>query len=305
MTKKFAPHLATDVQLDRLTYPVMVFPKYDGVRMLNRDGKAVGRSLKAFANKHITQKYSQEMFHGMDGELTFGDINSDSLCRDTTGCISRIQGEPDVVWNLFDYVTDENKNEPYFNRYSQIEKLLLENKHLVAHNITLIPYTWCINRVQVENMYAKCLDQGMEGIIIRNPDSPTKYGRCTLSEGAYLRMKPSVDREATVVSLVEAEANLNEAKINELGYTERSSHQANKVGKGMIGMLQCRDIESGMLINVGAGKLTHDEREYYWNNTEQIVGKMIKYRSLDTGTKDGVPRHARYLSIRDESDYSV
>ena len=119
----------------------------------------------------------------------------------------------------------------------------------------------------------------------------------------YTRAKPQSDKEAYVIGLVEAMENLNEAKINELGHSERSSHKENKVGKGMVGMLQCKDLTTGMLIDVGAGKMTHPEREYYWNNPEEIIGKYIKYKSMDVGVKDK-PRFARYMSIRAETDMS-
>jgi len=129
------------------------------------------------------------------------------------------------------------------------------------------------------------------------------FGRATVNEGSYLRLKPSSDKEALVISLVEAMENLNEAKVNELGHTERSSHKENKVGKGMVGMLQCEDLTTGMLIDVGAGKMTHEEREYYWKNPSEIVGKLVKYRSMDVGIKSA-PRFARYICIRSEEDMS-
>jgi hypothetical protein len=296
------PHLCTDVDLTKLVTPCWGLEKIDGVRMLHITGSATGRSLKPHGNLFTTAKFSDPKYSWLDGEITFGDIRSDSLCRDTTSVMSRIHGEPEVVWNVFDYLAPEVVDKPYNERYAALVEYVA--KHLADDKSTrVVPYK-VLNSVQeVEEHYNKLLEEGFEGLIVRAPDGLTKFGRATVKEGAYLRMKASSDKEAVCLQLVEAEQNLNEAKIGLLGRTERSSHKENKVGKGMVGMLVCKDLETGMEIDVGAGKLTHEERTYYWNNPQEIVGKFIKYRSMDSGVKEK-PRFARMISIRTESDMS-
>lgn len=299
MTK---PHLACDADLTKLKFPLMGFPKLDGVRGMHIVGSMTGRSLKAHGNKFVTEKYSRPEFEGFDGEFTFGDIRGESLCRDTTSVMSRIEGEPDVVWNLFDYLHPHVIDLPYIERYDALVECVTLNYWSHSHNITVIPFVWLHNIAEVEAFYQKCLDDGYEGCILRDPNGKHKDGRATVKVGAYLRMKPQSDKEAKVLRLVEAQENQNEAKTNELGRTERSSHKENKVGKGMVGMLVCMDDVYGE-IDVGAGKMSHAEREYYWQNPDELIGKMVKYRSMDVGIKDK-PRFARYISIRAESDIS-
>lgn len=298
------PHLACDADLDKLNLPILGLPKVDGVRCMNITGSPTGRSLKPHANKFVTEKYNSPRTFGFDGEITFGDIRGESLCRDTTSVLNTIEGEPKVWWNLFDYWRDDLLDKPYIDRYN--EMLAMEEKHrewFKLMNIRIIPYTILHTIEEVEAFYQQCLDKGYEGAILRDPNGKVKFGRATVKEGAYLRMKPQSDKDAKVVRLVEAQENLNEAKINELGHTERSSHKENKVGKGMVGMLVCVDLESGIEIDVGAGKLTHEERIHYWNHPEEMVGQFIKYRSMDKGVKDK-PRFARYICKRTESDIS-
>lgn len=300
MMKQFKPFLACDVDFSKLKFPIWGLRKIDGVRMLNVDGKAVGRSLKPHANKHTTQEFSKEIYEGYDGEVTFGFIQGDSLCRDTTSVLNRIEGSPDVVWNIFDYIPTHLQDKPYKERYKALEKhwAILPDKR-----IKIVPYTVINSIEEAEAFYQESLDLGYEGAIYRDPEAPHKSGRCTAKEAAYVRAKPQSDKEAIVLELVEAMENQNEAKINELGHTERSSHKENKVGKGMVGMLVCKDVTTGMVIDVGAGKMIHAEREYYWKNPSEIVGKYIKYKSMDVGVKDK-PRFARFMSIRAESDMS-
>lgn len=305
MTKQFKPHLACDVDFTKLKFPVWGMRKIDGVRMLNVGGKAVGRSLKPHANKVVSEHFSKDMFLGFDGEVTYGNIRGDSLCRDTTSVLNRISGEPNIEWHLFDWVHPDHIDDlPYETRYLELLAHQQANPEWFArHNIYIIPYRVLNSIEEAESYYQESLDLGFEGAIFRDPKAKHKSGRCTANEAAYTRAKPQSDKEALVISLVEAQENLNEAKVNELGHTERSSHKENKVGKGMVGMLQCKDLTTGMLIDVGAGKMTHAEREYYWKNPTEIVGKYIKYKSMDVGVKDK-PRFARYMSIRAETDMS-
>lgn len=104
-----------------------------------------------------------------------------------------------------------------------------------------------------------------------------------------------------MVGLIESETNLNEAKKNELGYTERSTHQANKVLNGKIGSLICRDIKTGAEILVSAGKLNDYERKYYFENQNKIIGKLITYKYFPHGQKDK-PRHPTFKHFRTEMD---
>ena len=294
------PHLACDADLAKLKFPLMGLPKIDGVRGLHITGSMTGRSLKSHGNLHVTEKYSNKLCEGLDGEFTFGDIHNESLCRDTTSVMSRIQGTPDVQWNIFDCVLPEVLGKPYIERY-EVAKCIVED--IPVSGLQMVPYTILNSLEEVEAMYEQCLNDGYEGLILRDPQGLHKSGRATPKAGAYLRMKPQSDKEALVLRLVEAQENQNEAKVNELGRTERSSHKENKVGKGMVGMLVCEDLETGMVIDVGAGKLTHEERTHYWNNPDEMVGQFIKYRSMDSGIKTK-PRFPRYICKRAESDMS-
>lgn len=304
MTKKKLPHLACDADLNKQKLPVWGMPKVDGVRGLHITGSMTGRSLKAHGNLHVTEKYSSPRCTGFDGEFTFGDIRRESLCRDTTSVMSRIQGEPEIWWNLFDYLREDLLDKPYSERYEELVAFAqLHATWFKEMRIRVIPYVVLNSVEEIEAFYEEELDKGYEGIILRDPTAKHKDGRCTVKEGAYVRMKPQSDKDAKVKRLVEAMENRNEAKINELGRTERSSHKENLVGKKMVGMLVCEDCETGQEINVGPGKMTHKEREHYWNHPEELLEEYIKYRSFDHGVKDK-PRFGRYVCRRSKEDMS-
>lgn len=294
------PHLCCDADLTKIKFPTMGLPKIDGCRGLHITGRMTGRSLKPHDNLFTTAMFSDAKFAGLDGELTFGDIRSESLCRDTGSVLRRIKGEPDVVWNIFDMVSPATVNLPFLARWMIASDLVAK---LNQPNIVMVGYKYLHNQQEVEALYQEHLDEGYEGLILRDPNGLHKDGRATASAGAYLRMKPSSDKEARVKRLVEAMENQNEAKVNALGRTERSSHQENKVGKGMIGMIEMEDCATGLEFNCGPGKMTHAERIYYWQHPEELLDQLGKYRSMDVGVKDA-PRFARWICLRNKSDIS-
>lgn len=302
MTKQFKPFLCVDADLTKVKLPAIVMPKIDGVRVLNVGGNSVGRSLKPFDNVKICEKYSNPLFEGFDGELIAGNNpQAELLCNLTTSMVNTIKGDDDSTWYVFDYITDETKDLPYLQRYSMLkDKVAILNRK--GYNfISVVPYELVLSVAEIESYYEKWLEEGYEGLIGRYAEGAYKYGRATAKESTYFRLKPSSDKEAIVVELIEAMKNENEAKVNELGLTERSSHKDNKSPKGMVGSMLCKDLSSGNIITVGKGKMTEEDATFYWNNPDKIVGKLIKYRSMDTGVKDK-PRFPRWISMRSEID---
>ena len=299
----FKPVLACDYDANKAKFPMLALAKIDGVRALVvKDRGLVGRSLKPFKNKALTALLSRPELTGLEGELVVGDITGESVFRDTNSLVSTINGSVDgLQWLVFDDNTDPTL--PYAQRYYNAHRRVQELPEPLRDVVVMVPANICETHEQATAMYDAFLELGYEGMILRDPAAAYKFGRATAKEGSYLRMKPSSDDEAVVLSLEEAEANNNDAVVNELGLTERSSHQENKEGKGMLGALICRDLKTGSEIKVGAGKMNHDERVIYWNQPDLIVGKTIKYRHLTTGVKDK-PRHARFIGFRAEEDMS-
>lgn len=292
------PMKAIDVKdIADLKFPLIATDKIDGVYAQNINGKLLGRSLKPFKNKHITELLSREEFSGFSGELIYGnDVTAEDLCRKTTSCVNTIKlVDWEWSWHLFDYVHDSVINLPYNQRILHLNDALNALPEVTRANIQVVHQTPLNDPRIVEIVYEANLDKGLEGLILRQPDGMYKNGRSTLKEQIFLRLKPQNDAEAVVVGVVEAMENNNVAIINKLGYTERSSHQENKVGKGMVGSFLCIDLVSGNDITVSAGKLTHDERVEYFNNPP--LHQVVKYRSMTYGVKKA-PRFARFYSFR-------
>lgn len=114
-------------------------------------------------------------------------------------------------------------------------------------------------------------------------------------------MKRFEDAEAEVIGVVEEMHNTNEAKINELGRTSRSTAQAGKVGKGRLGALQVR-LPCGTTFEIGSG-YDAEQRNRFWRQRDDLIGKLVTFRHQPSGAKDK-PRFPVFHGFRDARDVS-
>lgn len=323
MTVDLKPHLACDLDETKLKFPLVIMPKIDGVRALNLQGNVTGRSKKAFKNKFVNERFGGEHTLGFDGELALGDWQAPRLCSDTTGFVNRKTAKPGkptesdaFMWWVFDFLAPNVIDKPYIERLQALETYLANN---TDEGIAMVPYTVVYDLESLYKLEAEYLDQGFEGLIARDPMGMHKSGRATVTAGSYLRLKRFIDFEGVVENLIEAMENTNEAKVNELGNTERSTHKANMVPKGMVGMIQMRAladvvyggkvlIEKGQLVDIGPGNMVHEERVKLWlafvNKTPDcIVGQIGKAKFFPKGQKDK-PRFPTWIGLRAAEDMS-
>ena len=113
-----------------------------------------------------------------------------------------------------------------------------------------------------------------------------------MNEGYLLKLKRFEDAEAVVIGFEERMHNGNEATVSELGRTKRSSHKANKSGRGDLGALVCRTPE-GIEFNIGTG-FTDSDRQRIWDSRDQFLGRNAKYKFFPVGVKEA-PRHPVFL----------
>lgn len=272
----------------KLLYPLLASAKLDGVRALVINGVVMSRSLKPIRNKHVQKLFGIPELEGCDGELIVGPANSDTVYRVTSSGVMSEGGEPEVTFHLFDRY--DKPSLPFKHRYEMLPKgvpnTVLVKQHVVTCENTLLA---------LEGMY---LNEGFEGLMVRN-DSSYKFGRSTAREGALGKLKRFQDDEFKVVGFVERMHNANEAKINELGRTERSTHKENLVGRGDLGALVL-EMSDGKTFTCGTG-FSDEDRAHIWQNRDGFLGALAKVKHFAYGTKD-VVRFPTFLGFRDKED---
>jgi DNA ligase-1 len=286
----FKPMLAhsKSPDLETLGYPVLVQPKLDGIRAVVKDGKLLSRSLKAIPNAAIRAVLEDAAYEGLDGELIVGDPTADDCYRRTCSFVMA-EDKTDEPWVF--YVFDRHDSEaPVEDRVAS----------LVAFGKAVPVQTMSAGGAdELAELESQYLAAGFEGGIIRTLGSAYKFGRSGKA-GPLLKLKRYIDYEAEVVEVVEELHNGNEAKTNELGRTERSSHAANKTGKGTMGALTVFALNGpheGVEFKVGTG-FTANVRAELWEERDFVVGRVAKIKSFPVGTKDR-PRHPVWLGWRD------
>ena len=136
--------------------------------------------------------------------------------------------------------------------------------------------------------------KGGEGLIGRYPSAPYKFGRSTLKSGSLLKFKFFVDAEFEVIGFEEQYENTNEATVNELGETSRSSHKENMVPKNTLGSLILKWEDKTFRCGTG---FTDEQRVEFYKDTPEII--EVNYQEV---TKDGSLRFPSFVRIREDKD---
>lgn len=280
--KNFKPMLAATVKdIQTLPYPMIASPKLDGIRCVKLHGMVYSRKLKLIPNLFVRNQL-RSLPDNVDGELLVG-----NTFQDVTSGIMSIEGEPDFMLHAFDVITEQ----PYFHRQEML-------KRITHPRLLVVPTVTVCTPTSLLEFEEKCLDEGYEGVCLRAPNGPYKFGRSTVREGYLLKLKRFVDAEAKVLAIEEQMQNTNEATTDELGRTKRSSAKAGKVGKDTMGKFKVQDCATGVEFYVGTG-FSDELRAEIWANKKKYIGKILTYKSQPFGVKDA-PRLPVFKGFRED-----
>lgn len=309
------PQLANDADIEKVIYPVGFQPKIDGVRAMNLTGQLTGRSLDPLKGFGITEYFSKPEFIGLDGELIAGSIPNcpDRLCSRTTSATGKFKGVTemaDVSWWTFDLLTSATIQLPYRKRYDALYEKAFKLDH---PKINVVPLKIIHNRDELDEALADVFANNYEGGILRNLDALPKEGRPNKLQ-QLMRFKPWSDAEILVTGITEGNSNENEATVNSLGRTERSSSKDGMVPNGMVGSIQGTLLadfydpfskkllfKKGLPVTISKGEMTAEEAKFFFENQHKIIGKVAKWVHMTHGVKD-LPRFPIFKSLRSAED---
>lgn len=286
------PMLASTLEdASKLKFPVLASPKLDGIRCLKVNGKALTRKFKPVPNNYIREWLESNLPDNIDGEImikdsTFNQIQSGVMSED---------GQPLFEYHAFDLVSEAT----FSDRYSRLQNLW-SNLSECHDNLVVVPHVLISSIEELDTFEAKCLAEGYEGVMVRSPSGPYKNGRSTEREGYLLKIKRFADSEAVVLGYEERLHNANEATIDELGHTKRSSHKANMIPDNALGAFLVRDLKTNVEFKVSTG-MDEATRVAIWADRDNYIGKLVKYKYQPAGQKDK-PRFPVFLGFRDPRD---
>lgn len=266
-------------------FPTMLAqPKLDGMRcwVQWRDGQPILVSsqgeficsvphielaLKKFID--ITEDYTE-----LDGELYVHKMPFEriiSICKRSMHNLHPDRYE--MQYHIFDYKSDEPqvtrlcnlKN--WFAKWHKVGDPILKN---IIQRVHTVP----TDRPGVENLLQQFLDEGYEGIILRNPMASYVEKR----PYTILKWKPSKSDWYEILDVEEA--------ISEDGFP-----------LARVGALLCVD-RFGNTFKCGTGLgLTHHDASLLWVRRNEIIGQYahVYYQNL---TNNGVPRFGKFAVIQ-------
>lgn len=310
----FKPLLACneEINLDEIRYSLLASTKLDGCRCIFKDGNMLTRSLKQVPNKQLQEKfqplkdYSKNNNVILDGEiysheLTFQEIISFFMTEDftdkkTVKKFGKIMEIPEHLnFYCFDGIKHEQFNEPFGMRViNNVNKWC----QLFPNLMTEVKQTVVYNKNDTITYFEEVLEQGYEGLILRDPEGRYKFGRCTLKEGLIYKLKKFLDFDGQIIDIIQAtEVDENvEKTINELGYskTSRKKDDRNLINKASAVLVKFNNKDLKVTL-----AMTDEEKNEIWNNKEKYINKWITYKAMIIGSKD-VPRHPVFLRFRDD-----
>lgn len=285
----FRPLLSAKVEdVSQLRFPLIASPKLDGIRLfLHPTLGPVTRSLKPVRNKYVKMILSDPELWGLDGEVVVGEPTAPDVFNTTTSGVMSEDGNPDFRFLTFDYLGKElqMQNTPFKIRLDEMKKqVAMYNGAVPESRIWEVYHTEIRGTVELDWREGRWIDEGYEGMMLRDPNGRYKFNRSTFKEHILMKLKRFADDEAVVVGFEQLLRNKNEPVKNELGFTERSDHQANKVPDNLLGKLVVYHQKWGEF-RIGSG-FDVALREEIWNNKEKYKGRLVTFKYQSHGVID-------------------
>ncbi|TXH42024.1 MAG: hypothetical protein E6Q97_36405, partial [Desulfurellales bacterium] len=175
----------------RLKFPLLVSPKLDGVRMrIDPTLGGVSRTYKMIPNDHIQTCIEYASGFGskldyLDGELIVGSPYAPNVFNVTQSAVMTQAGNPSFSYYVFDNC--KHPELPFAKRYALTQAIVADIKSTTSFPIELVEHTIVNSWGEVEQFEEDCLSAGYEGIMLRSPEAPYKFGRSTFKEHTLLK----------------------------------------------------------------------------------------------------------------------
>ena len=288
--------------IDKLRFPVLASPKIDGIRARVIDKEFYSRAGKTFKNKHLHEKFSDELLsliENFDGEFIYGSPTDYNAMQKVTSSVMAYEGPTDhLCFFVFDYVDSTMTAVERYERYMQISDLVPSMMGVVPIEKKIVS-----NIEELDAYEEEMLALGYEGIMVQDPNGKYKFGRASIKTQELLKVKRFADSEVVITGFYEAKHNENEAEKDAYGHTTRSSKKENMVAAGYLGGFYGTDQENGWDLKIGTGLgLTLEIRKEIWENQDKYIGKLLKYKYFKNAGMKEKPRFPVAIWFRDEDD---
>jgi DNA ligase-1 len=268
-----------------ISYPVYTQPKLDGLRCVTfYDSKSKqvvmqSRTRKVFpdnASNDLIRQQLQPILQTLppltylDGELYNHSVKLQDLNHFARG--TETAETPTLEYHVYDILYA-----PYTHTFEERAQQLTMLKSLVQKTMIKVVDTQFIpDEKQLDKLYSKYIDQGYEGLMVRNPNGVYEFGK---RSGNLLKRKEVFTEEFPIVD-----------------YTSGTK------GKDLNALIWICETPKGDRFKV-TPNLTYEERYDLFKQAQKKFDKLFKNRLLTVEYRnlsvDQVPQHAKAVVIRD------
>ena len=251
-----------------IKFPVRVDPKIDGMRCLiiiqNGEGRAYTREGNSLPQVQFICDQIAALGH--NGRVFDGELFADTWGKTLT--LTKTEHDIDrreLMFYCFDSISIDE-----WNSGKSTQKQYTRLVDIDAPNVKMVQGISIGSQEDLMRYYDKCLEQGFEGVMIKDPYAGYE---CKRSK-AWMKLKPEETIDYPVVGLFEGVGRL----------------------RGTLGGITLKK-PNGDELGVGSG-FTDAMRTELWNRGEELIGKMceVKYQP----GREGAAEFAVFSKIRDD-----
>lgn len=257
---EFGCMLANPVNWSKVRYPYYASPKLDGIRGVFIGDKLLTRTGKPIKGVEHIEKDLKEIGLNLDGELLIPGMHFQT----SSGKLRSHSVTPDAKYYVFDTPDSSMKFEDRLKKINEVK-----NRSV---NVKIVKHLLVKSSDEIHEFYNTCLDKGLEGLVLKEPNHYYKHSRSNL----WMKMKECHTIEGRVVDFQEG----------------------NDKFTGMLGALIVK-LSNNVEARVGSG-FTDKMRKDFWDNRnkpESLEGSIIEIEYHER-TIDMSLRHARFVKIR-------
>lgn len=266
-------------QKRKITFPCIAQPKLDGIRCLSTSSGFFSRGRKQFTSCQHIWKELESFFAGnpeakLDGEFYTHEYKEDfeKICKAVKKTAEKatpvdIESQKKVQYHVYDA--------PVIGAYTEIDNFVDRQREL-AHRfkdykyVVVVPTVIVLNEKELIALKEKWIQEGYEGIMVRNTESPYEGKRSY----NLLKWKDFMDEEFEIIGIKEGQGRL-------------AGHAGSFIFK-----LNDKDTFDAKLVG------SVDRLKDIFEDPSKVLGKMGTVR-FQNYTVDGFPRFPVCKAIRD------
>lgn len=277
--------------LEEVQYPVRVEPKLDGLRCIavKQSGVVTFYTRNGTVLETLPKiKASLEAAH-YDNVVLDGEAMGEDWNESASVLMAKKSKHDDsnIVYNVFDAMPlndwiNQDSTMPYAERVKLV-LTVVDNCREPNAPVKQVPHIMARNESELKAYFAKCMDEGFEGVMLKTLNTPYKFKR----SDNILKLKPCVTYEGVIVGHYQGRRG-----------TKR---------EGLFGGFRVV-LPNGIVTRVGGGFSDELKALIQLEGPDTWIGKIIEIEAqpdpltTDGLTRDGKARFPVYVRTRSEND---